>query len=267
MSASVRPASATAARHASTASDSGSTISRRPIAERPTPESTTRCSKRSLLRGRPHGRALRLRDPLRAVGRCRSARTAAARRPRAARSARVTSWPMWTSSGSQPTMFVVSRTAASSASATIAIAYGGSNDGQPLVAVDREPDDGAAPRHDGRRPRPAAARRADRRRRVDERLAVAARLDPELAVGAGGPEPLVHRRELGKRSHRLLLRCRYRWSGSSVCGRHALQADEALGRDPVGRGSPSCAWLTPTCARLSWPGRTWRSGSPRGTTR
>src|SRR5262245_12981383 len=36
---------------------------------------------------------------------------------------------MWTSSGSQPTTFVVSRIAGSSASATIAIAYGGSNDG------------------------------------------------------------------------------------------------------------------------------------------
>ena len=58
MSSSVSPASATAARHASTASANGSTISRRPIAERPTPESTTRCSKRSLVTGgRVTGRA------------------------------------------------------------------------------------------------------------------------------------------------------------------------------------------------------------------
>ena len=47
MSSRVRPASATAARQASTVSDSGSTISRRPMADRPTPLSTDWCSKRS----------------------------------------------------------------------------------------------------------------------------------------------------------------------------------------------------------------------------
>jgi hypothetical protein len=39
---------------------------------------------------------------------------------------------------------------------------------------------------------------------MDQRLAVGAPLDPQLPVGAGGPEPFVDRRELGKRSHPLL---------------------------------------------------------------
>ena len=41
--------------------------------------------------------------------------------------------------------------------------------GQPLVVVDGEADDGGPPRHLGRRGRAAAAGRADRRGRVDER--------------------------------------------------------------------------------------------------
>ena len=163
MSSSVRPASATASRHASTVSDSGST-------HQPAPD------RRATDTGEhdPVLEAVARSAGGRGVGRCgsgirgrrgrsrRSARTAGARRPRAARSARVTSWPMWTSSGSQPTMFVVSRT----------VGVLGERDDrdhvrrlerrQPLVAVDGEADDGAATRHDGRRPRPAAARRADR---------------------------------------------------------------------------------------------------------
>ena len=130
MSSSVSPASATAARQASTVSDSGSTISRRPSAERPTPESTTRCSNRSSLtrrRAASGGRGSATRSTERRSR--RSARTAAATRRRAARSGPRTSWPMCTSSGSQPTMFVVRCTVGSSASATIAIAYGGSKPG------------------------------------------------------------------------------------------------------------------------------------------
>ena len=85
MSSSVSPASATAARHTSTARDSGSTMRRRPSAERPTPESTARCSnarRRSAAAGR--GRA----GP--ALGRrvvVPVPRRAAATRPRTARSA------------------------------------------------------------------------------------------------------------------------------------------------------------------------------------
>ena len=51
MSSSVSPASAIASRLASTASESGSTMSRRPNVERPMPLRTARCSKRSSLTG------------------------------------------------------------------------------------------------------------------------------------------------------------------------------------------------------------------------
>lgn len=46
-----KPASATAARHASIVSDNGSTISRRPVADRPMPDITDRCSNRSVVTG------------------------------------------------------------------------------------------------------------------------------------------------------------------------------------------------------------------------
>jgi hypothetical protein len=51
---------------------------------------------------------------------------------------------------------------------------------------------------------------------MDEQLAVAARLEPELAIGSRGPEPSVHRRELGKRSHPLLLRITAGTLGASI---------------------------------------------------
>ena len=51
MSSSVSPASAIASRQASTASDRGSTMRRRPILDRPMPLRTARCSKRSGLSG------------------------------------------------------------------------------------------------------------------------------------------------------------------------------------------------------------------------
>jgi hypothetical protein len=74
--------------------------------------------------------------------------------------------------------------------------------GQPPVAVDGERHDGAAARHHRGLPRAAAAGRAHRHRRVDERLAVLALLDPQATVGARGPEPLVGRGELGEWPHR-----------------------------------------------------------------
>ena len=63
-----------------------------------------------------------------------------------------TSWPMRTSSGSQPTMFVVRWTVGSSASATLAMTYGGSNPGSHWCMVDREGDDRSPARHLGRLP-------------------------------------------------------------------------------------------------------------------
>ena len=73
--------------------------------------------------------------------------------------------------------------------------------GEPLVLVDGEPDDRAAAADFGRRPGPAAAGGADRNGWVHQFSAVVAALDPQAAVGAGRPEPFVHRHELGKRSH------------------------------------------------------------------
>ena len=128
MSSTPSPASSIAARHASTASESGSIIRRRPIAERPTPDSTARCSNRSELTG---GRgAGRRGSPTRSsavvapVGSNSGSHTSSSCSKRT-----TTSCPMCTASASQPTMFVVRCTVGSSASATFAIAYGGSNPG------------------------------------------------------------------------------------------------------------------------------------------
>jgi hypothetical protein len=128
MSSRVRPASATAARQASTVSDRGSTISRRPIADRPTPDSITRCSNRSSLAG---GRgAGRRGSPTRSTGSVSPVGSNSGSQTSSFCSKRtVTSRPMWTSSGSHPTMLVVRCILGSSASATLAMTYGGSNPG------------------------------------------------------------------------------------------------------------------------------------------
>ena len=89
--------------------------------------------------------------------------------------------------------------------------------GKPLVLVHRESDDGAATGDDRRCPRPTAARRTDRNRRMDERAALGAALDPEPAIGPGGPEPLVRRRELREGSHGGVV-------ASASAGRRRLQA-------------------------------------------
>ncbi len=72
---------------------------------------------------------------------------------------------------------------------------------KPAVRVHREADDRAATRHRRRLRRPAPAVGADRHGRMDELAAVAAALDAQDTVGAGGPEPLVRRCQLGERSH------------------------------------------------------------------
>ena len=127
-----------------------------------------------------------------------------------------TSWPMCTSSGSQPTTFVVSRTSASSSRATIAITYGGgerrASHGWALT-VSRPPWPGRTP---VRLPRPAAARRADRHGRVHEGAAVGAALDAELPVGARRPEPAGCRGELGERPHPVAR------AGAMTCGRSTV---------------------------------------------
>ena len=103
-------------------------MSRRPIFDRPMPLRTARCSKRSLPSGergtgRSGGttRSTGSRDP---VGSNSGSHTSSCCSKRTA-----TSWPMRTSEGSHPTMFVVRCTRASSASATLATTYGGSKSG------------------------------------------------------------------------------------------------------------------------------------------
>ena len=71
--------------------------------------------------------------------------------------------------------------------------------GQPLLVVDRQSDDRGEPRHHPRRRRRTATRRADRRRWVDEFVALVAALDAQLAVLTRGPEPAVPRQQPGQR--------------------------------------------------------------------
>ena len=146
MSSRVRPASATAATQASTVSDSGSIINRRPICERPMPESTERRSNRSAPVG---GRGLGT------LGAGTSSAASAFTSPVGSNSGTQTSsccsnrtdtsWPICTSAGSQPTMFVVRCTPGSSAKATLAMAYGGSNPGSHCWAFTVTPTTVARP--------------------------------------------------------------------------------------------------------------------------
>ena len=105
---------------------------------------------------------LRWRDAVDRVDRPRSARRGAATRPRAARRRTVTSWPMWTSSGSHPTMFVVRCTLGVLGERDVGDDVGRLEVGKPLVGVHREADDRAPARDRRRLARPAPAVRADR---------------------------------------------------------------------------------------------------------
>ena len=184
MSSSSRPASATAARQASTASDSGSTHQAPPHGRPADARQHGLVLEAVVAERRPgRGQARFGHEIARLVVLARWARRAGATRPRAARSARAPRWPTCTSLGSHPTMLVVSRSAGSSSRATLAMTYGGVEAGQPRVLVHGEPDDRAATRHLAGRPVPAPAGRADRHRRVHERVAVAA------APGCAGGRP------------------------------------------------------------------------------
>ena len=123
-----RPASATAPRQASTVSDSGSTMRRRPRAERPIPDRTDRCSKRSGPSGargvKGPGAGTGFGPSGSPVGSKRGSQTSSCCSKRTD-----TAWPTCTSVGSHPTTAVVSRTSGSSARATTASAYGGSRSG------------------------------------------------------------------------------------------------------------------------------------------
>ena len=90
---------------------------------------------------------------------------------------------------------------------------------EPLVVVDREPDDGRLARHRDGRVGPTPAPGTDRGRRVDQLAAVVAALDPQRPVLAGRPEPLVPRGQLGQQSHRQLLgtAAAVRSSGGGSC--------------------------------------------------
>ena len=84
------------------------------------PESTARCSKRSVLAGGRgvgrRGSGTRSTGSVSPVGANSGIHTSSC-----GSNCTATAWPMCTSEGSQPTMFVVSRTIGSSASATLAI--------------------------------------------------------------------------------------------------------------------------------------------------
>ena len=127
MSSGANPASAMAARQASTASETGSRIRRRPRSDRPIPEITDRCSYRSSLSGgRTEGRtgsATGL-SPVWPVGSNSGSHTSSTASKRTC-----TSVPIPTSSGSQSTMLVVRWIDGSSANATLATMYGGSKSG------------------------------------------------------------------------------------------------------------------------------------------
>ena len=187
MSSSVSPASATAARQASTVSDSGSTISRRPMAERPTPDSTDAVLEAVVARAAAaaSGRSRLARRGRSAsvapVGSNSGSHTSSCCSKRTA-----TSWPMCTSSGSQPTMLVVRRTRRVLGQRDVgdrrtAARSPGSHGCwltvKPTTVARPDTSVGA---HDA-----AAARRADRHRRVDERAR--SRRSPGCAGGRRPP--------------------------------------------------------------------------------
>ncbi len=178
----------------------GSRISRRPIAERPMPESTDRCSNRSADRGaRGVGR---WGSGTRSVGSSRPVGSNSGSQTSSCCSKRTwTSWPMWTSSGSQPTTLVVRWTRRVLGQGHVGDRVRRFEVREPLVLVDGEGHDGRGAGDLGGRPRPAAAHGADGDRGVDHRLAVVAALDAQAPVGARGPEPLVGRGELGQGAH------------------------------------------------------------------
>ena len=201
MSSSVSPASATAARQASTASDSGSTISRRPMRRPPDAGQHDAVLEAVVAERRPRasggtGSGTRSTGSVAPVGSNSGSHTSSCCSKRTA-----TSWPMCTSSGSQPTMLVVRWTRRVLGERDVGDHVRRLEAGQPLVLVDREADDRGPPRHRGRRPRAAAAR-AGRSAPAGARApAVGAALDAQVPVGARRPEPLVDRRELGERAH------------------------------------------------------------------
>ena len=202
MSDSSRPASATAARQASTVRDSGSTRSRRPRAERPTPESTDACSKRwSPSGGRGGGEPggdVGLRGGDRA-GRLEEGEPYVVALPRSGpgpRGRRATSAGVAADDvGGQPHGRVLGQRHHGDD-------VGGWQVRVPLVLVDGVAHDGGPARDRGRGRVAAAAHRTDRHRRVDQGAAVVTALDAEGPVGAGGPEPSAPRGELGEGPHR-----------------------------------------------------------------
>ena len=99
---------------------------------------------------------------------------------------------------------------------------------QPAVGIHREADDRAAARHRGGLRRPAPAVGADGNRWVDQLAAVAALLNAEDAVGAGGPEPLVGRGQLRERAHQRALLRPAAMPGPSVRLRACIDIDVAI---------------------------------------
>lgn len=190
MSARSRPASATARRHAVTVSDNGSTMRRRPIVELPTPVSATLSSN---LRVDDMGRTSRLRSPGPGTGPASAASESGSNSGIQMSSCRskitLTCRPIATCSGSQPTMFVVSRAEGlrRGRRPRRRRAAGG---GQPLLMIHGKTGDRRASRYRRHRNLVTAAVRTDRTRRVVVPAARLALGNPEPAIGATRPERL-----------------------------------------------------------------------------
>ena len=148
----------------------------------------------------PHGRPRRLDHPVDRIELAGRARTAGSTRrrivfehaPRPRRRSR-------RRRARTPTMFVVRWIDGSSASAHVGDGVRRREVGQPLLMVDREPDDGAAARHHPRRRRRLRHAGHTGDGGWTQRAAVVAALDAQLAVLARRPEPRAPRQQPGQR--------------------------------------------------------------------
>ena len=169
----------------------------------------------------------------------------------------MTSWPIPTSAGSEPTMFVVRRTLASSARATVAMTYGGSRSGNQRWGLTVKPT--MVPRPDTAVGWPPGCGNWGRSAPADAPLAaVRAALDAEHAVGPRGPEPLGGRSHLREGSHGAYARARGQGIDIDVVIEHSSMVGHdgpgprlscGIVPDPVGVGGGGGGILAWRCRR------------------
>ena len=204
MSSSANPASATAARQASTVSDSGSTIRRRPERGPPDPGQHGSGARTVRVDAAAGGASA---APATATGSIGvdlrpSARTGAATRPLHGSNRTVTSWPMCTSVGFTARRCWSSGERSGPRRGRRWRSRRADRSRATTVRVDGVTDDGAPTGDPTAAPRPAPAGGADRHGRMHERATVRAALNAETPVGTRGPEPLGGRRQLRQGPHR-----------------------------------------------------------------